>query len=176
MNQQVSAKKNVRKPIRLPNKFREMAVAKNLEPTAFVQRHINNLVFYPLWRAEVKKDQDEMLITIKRRMKQYQTSGILSSDYILRNINNLSNEKLIKLSNEEGLSEKQEKKKSKLLLDRWKRLTNALVNYPREMTLEGGGTVYITFNYFLVSLIYNLSIRTHITAYMRYSAEMDAQK
>lgn len=175
MNHQVSAKKNVRKPIRLPNKFREMIVAKDLEPTAFVQRHINNLVFYPLWRMEVKEDQHEMLITIKRRMKQYQTSGKLLSDYTLRNINNLSNDMLIKLSNEQGLSEKQEKKKSKLLLDRWKRLTDLLVNYPREMTLEDGGTVYITFNYFLVSLIYNLSIRTHITAYMRYSAEMDTQ-
>lgn len=168
--------KNIRKPIRLPDSFREMVTSKKLNATAVVQHHINHLLFYPLWRGEIKEDQDKQLLTIKRKMIGYQTSGKLLADYSLRNINNFYAEELIKLSNEEGLSEKQENQKSKRLFDRWRRVSSELINYPREMTLENGGTVYITFNYFLVSLIYNFSIRTHITAYMRYSAEMASQK
>ena len=168
--------KNVRKPIRLPKSFKEMIVTKNLDPTVYVQRHINQIAFYPLWSEEVKEDQEEILIIIKKRMMPYQTSGRLMSDYTLRNINNLCANRLIKLSNEEGLSEKEKKEKSKRLLDRWKNAIGTLVNYPREMTLENGDKVRISFNYFLVSLIYNMSIRSHITAYLRYSAELETQK
>ena len=168
--------KKARTPIRLPDRFREMVVAKNLDPTAIAQHHIDLMVIYPLLRSWDKEEQAKIIKKVKVRMMDYQTSGRVWVDSTLLNINNFYTDALIKLTNEEGLSKKQEENKSICLLNRWKKVISLLVNYPREMTIAGGGTIYITFDYFLISLLCNLSIRRHVTNYMRYSTEMATQK
>lgn len=153
-----------------------MVTDQDLNPTVLVQQHIDLMAFYSLFNMQNIEDQDDMILKIKVMMMLYQTGGKVWVNENLLRINIRYSNAISSLSRNPKLSVKQKKNKSIILLNSWAKLAGPMVNYPREMTLEGGGVVYISFNYFLISLIINRSIRRHITEYMHYSTELDYQK
>jgi len=153
-----------------------MVTAKNLHPTALAQHHIDLMIIYPFLQHWEGEDLQDIINKIRCRMMNYQKTGKIWVDQRLYNINTYYLNALVALADKEKFSKKQRKNESLRLMSRWGAVANPLLNYPREMTIESGGKVYITFDYFLVSLFCKRTIRTHITEYMRYSTEMATQK
>jgi hypothetical protein len=159
--------KNVKRPIRFPDDFRETVVALNFDPVVVMQRYVNSLSFYPHFRTLSEEEKSRQRKRIICGMMDYQKSGKLLVDKGLYTINLKYCNLLIELSNDHSLSEKQHGHKSKALIRKWERNARPLLNYPEEITLEGGGGVRLSFNYLLIHMGDRMKIRANLQGIMR---------
>jgi hypothetical protein len=159
--------KNVKRPIRFPDDFRETVIALNLDPVVFIQRYVDNLSFYPHFSTMSEGEKSSQRRRIISGMMDYQRSGTLLIDTDLYKINLKFCNLLIGLANDHSLSEKRQAQKSKSLIRKWEKKARPLLNYPEEITLEGGGIVRLSFNYLLIHVGGHMQIRANLQGVMR---------
>jgi hypothetical protein len=159
--------KNVKRPIRFPDDFRETVIALNLDPVVFIQRYVDSLSFYPHFSTMSEGEKSSQRRRIISGMMDYQRSGTLLIDTDLYKINLKFCNLLAGLTNDHSLSEKQQAQKSKSLIRKWEKNARPLVNYPEEITLEGGGVVRLSFDYLLIHVGSRMKTRANLQGVMR---------
>jgi hypothetical protein len=159
--------KNVKRPIRFPDDFRETVIALNLDPVVFIQRYVDSLSFYPHFSTMSEGEKSSQRRRIISGMMDYQRSGTLLIDTDLYKINLKFCNLLIRLANDYSLSEKQLTQKSKSLIGKWEKNARPLLNYLEEITLEGGGVVRLSFDYLLIHVGSRMKTRANLQGVLR---------
>lgn len=141
--------KNVNTPIRIPQDLRDTVSALRIDPAKMVQYYIDRLRFYPYFCDLTEDGKSDMLFRISQAMVECQRSSDVASE--LDEINQRYSSKLIILSKDQTLSGSGQDLQSTALITDWQSEIYPLINFPQEVIIEGGGTVYPTFNFLLIN-------------------------
>jgi hypothetical protein len=159
--------KNVNKPIRIPQDLRDTVTALHIDPAEMMQRYIDGFRFYPYFSTRNEQEKLSVLSRIRHGMTEFQRSGHIYIDPILNEINQRYSKLLIMLSNEQQLSPREHDKQSVALIKKWEREVRLLINYPEELTLEGGGVLRLSFDFMLTNIDFGHKISRYVQMYMK---------
>lgn len=179
--------KNARRPLRLPEDFRQTVVLMNLSPSVMVQRYINAQKFFPFFNGLELVEKIKRAERIRALMHRHRHNGRKEMGVELWNYNSRHLQSLIDLSEDQTLTDKEKDKKGAVIIKKWEKQIAPLLNYPQEILLEDGSRLLITFKYMLVDLSLGIPLRRGLTNFMsgmsiamlhahRYSAEQHNNK